>query len=222
MKIIKPAVITLIVIALLVGGLLLKTFYDAGEFKTINPHFSASCRSIPGVFSSEDITIDQETGMAFISSADRRTRWSGTGRPRQGAIFGLDLKTQNPQLVNLTVDFSKEFNPHGIGLWVGKDGKRSLFVVNHRKDGHFVEVFDLKDNKLVHRNSVSGALMHSPNDVIPTGPESFYVTNDHGNTSGPGRAVEEYLQLARATVLYYDGREFRTVAAASPMPTGST
>ena len=211
MKMFKSAIITLIVLALLVAGLIVKTYYDAGEFKKINPHFNAECKAISGVLSSEDITIDPKTGMAFISSADRRTQWSSSSDEQKGAIYGLDLNSRDPELVNLTADFSKEFNPHGIGLWIGGNGK-SLFVVNHRQDGHFVEIFDFKNNRLIHRESIQGSLMHSPNDVIPVGPRAFYVTNDHGNKSELGRVVEEYLQLARSLVLYYDGHDFRIVA----------
>jgi arylesterase/paraoxonase len=87
-------------------------------------------------------------------------------------------------------------------------------VVNHPRDGHFVEIFDYRGGKLVHRQSVSGALMHSPNDVLPVGPAAFYVTNDHGNATSFGRMAEEYLQLARSYVLYYDGKSFRKVAEA--------
>ena len=212
MKIFKAAIITLIVLALVVGGLIVKTYYDAGEFKKINPNFDAECEAISGVLSSEDITIDPKTGIAFISSADRRTRWSSGSHVQKGAIYGFDLNSRDPELVNLKADFSKEFNPHGIGLWIGGNGNPSLFVVNHRRDGHFVEIFDFKNNKLIHRESIEGALMHSPNDVIPVGPRAFYVTNDHGNTSELGRVVEKYLQLARSLVLYYDRNDFRIVA----------
>jgi arylesterase/paraoxonase len=114
--------------------------------------------------------------------------------------------------VNLTADFSKELNPHGIGWWMAENGDLSVFVVNHPRDGHFVEIFDYRGGKLVHRRSVSGDLMHSPNDVLPVGPDSFYVSNDHGNSTGFGRLAEEYLQLARSYVLYYDGKNFRRVA----------
>ena len=211
MKFFKAAVIILIVLALVVGGLIAKTLFDAGEFKKISPNFKAECRSVPGVLSSEDITINLKTGMALISSADRRARWSNTSHVQKGAIYGFDLKARDPELVNLTAGFSGEFNPHGIGLWMGEN-RTSLFVVNHRESGHFVEIFDFKNNRLTHRESIEGTLMHSPNDVIPVGPGSFYVTNDHGNTSEWGRVVEEYLQLARSQVLYYDGDDFRVVA----------
>ena len=214
MQVFKKAVIVVLILAVIATGLGIKTFYDAGEFKTITPHFNGQVETIAGVLSSEDITIHPPTAMAFISSDDRRAHWSRKNQARQGAIYGFDLKSSDPRLVNLTEDFSPELNPHGIGWWMAENGDLSLFVVNHRREGHFVEIFDYRGGKLVHRQSVSGALMHSPNDVIPVGPVSFYVTNDHGNSTALGRAAEEYLQLARSYVLYYDGRTFRKVAEA--------
>jgi arylesterase/paraoxonase len=198
------------ILVLILGGFVFKTFRDAGELKEIEPLSSGTCQAISGVQSSEDITIHPKTGMAFISSDDRRPLFRG-GHGKQGAIYGFDLKADHPDLVNLTSDFDKDFHPHGIGLFLGEDGRASLFVVNHRKEGHFVEIFDLTAGRLVHRKSVRGALMHSPNDVLPDGPESFYVTNDHGYDTKTRRTLEEYLQLARAYVLYYDGNQFRVL-----------
>jgi len=212
MQLIKKLIITVLVLVFALAGLGVKTFYDAGEFKEIRPHFTGEVTTVAGVLSSEDITIYPPAAMAFISSDDRRAHWSGQGQSRPGAIFGLDLNSANPQLVNLTADFPHQLNPHGIGLRATPDGDLSLLVVNHREEGHFVEIFDYREDKLVHRQSVSGALMHSPNDVIPVGPSAFYVTNDHGNATALGRMVEEYLQLARSYVLFYDGKSFRKVA----------
>jgi arylesterase/paraoxonase len=212
MKFFKKLIIIFLVLVVVLGGLVAKTFYDAGEFKEITPHFSGQVTTIAGVLSSEDITIHPPTGMAFISSDDRRAHWSAKRQSRQGAIFGMDLNSAESRLVNLTSDFPHQLNPHGIGWWEAPNGDLSLLVVNHREDGHFVEIFDYRESKLVHRQSVSGDLMHSPNDVIPVGPNAFYVTNDHGNSTELGRMAEEYLQLARSYVLFYDGKTFRKVA----------
>ena len=192
-------------------ALVFKTLYDAGEFKTITPRASGPCQTVGGVLSSEDITIHPQTGMVFISSDDRRP-WFHGGKGEQGAILGYDLAASSPSLVNLTSDFQKEFHPHGIGLFVDKGGAASLFVVNHTQKGHFVEIFDLKQGKLMHRRSIRDRLMISPNDVLPVGTEAFYVTNDHGSASRWGRTLEDYLQLARSNVLYYDGKTFHKVA----------
>ena len=196
MKFVKISLVIIVVLVLVAGGLVFKTLRDAGVFKKINPHFGGQCEAVSGTPGPEDITIHPVTGMAFISSDDRRGLLQGGARA-EGAIYGFDLRATDPQLVNLTKGFGEEFHPHGIGLYLGENGRASLFVVNHRGNGHFVEVFDYMERKLVHRASISGGLMNSPNDVIPVGPYRFYVTNDHGCTSELGRTLEDYLQLAR-------------------------
>ena len=213
MKYAKRAVIVFLILAMVLVGLVIKTFYDAGEFREIKAHFNGQVDVIGGVLSSEDITIQHQSGIAFISSDDRRAHQPGSKtRARQGAIFGFDLSSSDPRLKDLTADFNKELNPHGISLWTAADGALSVFVVNHRQDGHFVEIFDYRDGKLIHRQSVSGSLMHSPNDVLAVGHNTFYVTNDHGSAMALWRMFEDYLQLARSYVLFYDGENFRKVA----------
>ena len=211
MKVLKIFIIVLVFLTVVIGAPVLILFRDAGEFKKITTHFRGLCTDIKGVHSSEDITVHPITGLAFISSCDRRAVSLGR-QPRQGAIFGFNLKETLAKLVNLTPDFKKPFRPHGIGLWLGTDGRTSLFVVNHPPDGHFVEIFDFKDNRFFHRESISDPLMRSPNDVIPVGPRHFYVTNDHGSTTKFGRTLEDYLRLARSYVLFYDGKHCRKVA----------
>jgi len=106
MKTFKAAIITLIVLVLVVGGLIVKTYYDAGEFKNINPHFNAECETISGFLSSDDITIDPKTGQAFISSADRRTRWAGSSHPKLLTFvkYSKDPEKLSPaQVLKITV-----------------------------------------------------------------------------------------------------------------------
>jgi len=190
MKIFKKILLVVVVLAMALGGFLLKTFYDAGEFSKIQSHFIGNCEAVEGVLSSEDITIHPRTGVAFISSDDRRQPPEGQNA-RRGAILAYNLAAQDPQLVDLTREFDGEFRPHGIGLLLGEEGNDRLFVVNHRSDGHFVEIFEYMGDRLVHLESVSGDQMHSPNDVIPVGPRAFYVTNDHGSAEGIGRTLAD-------------------------------
>ncbi len=201
----------LFIAILIIGFLILKTYRDAGEFKKIHPYGGKDCRLLSGVQSSEDITFLPDRPYAFVSSDDRRA-WFRGEHGKQGAIFGLDLSRPEPVLAPLTTDFDLDFHPHGIGLYAPSPDSVWLFVVNHRSDGHYIEVFRFTGERLVHLRSVSGALMHSPNDVIPIDSLRFYVTNDHGNRSELGRTLEEYLQLARSFVLYYDGSQFHKVA----------
>ena len=212
MKALKITFLVFGVIIILLIGLVVRIFWNAGQFKSIEPHSSGDCRVLTGVMSSEDITIHPQTGFAFISSDDRRALASGSAK--QGAIYGYGLEAEEPGLINLTSDFKQEFHPHGLGLYIAENSMVSLFVVNHRKDGHFIEIFDYMGDRLVHRESIKGPLMTSPNDVLPVGKRSFYVTNDHGQVAGFKRTLEEYLQLPWSYVLYYDGHRFQKVAEA--------
>ena len=61
----------LILFFIFIFGFILKTLSDAGEFKTLDTHFSGDCLQIPGVVGAEDITF-LKNGTALISSDDRR------------------------------------------------------------------------------------------------------------------------------------------------------
>lgn len=206
----KIFLIIFIIIVLAAGVFLLDLYRVAGEFKNIEPHFHGQIHRIPGVVGAEDITIHPQTGVALISCDDRRATFRG--EPTKGGIYAYDLRSPNPQLVNLTSEFEPQFHPHGMSLFFGENGQERLFVVNHRSDGDFVEIFDYIEGGLQYVESINGELMHSPNDLVAVGPRSFYVTNDHGSASEFGRTLEDYLRLPKANVLYYDGDRFRVVA----------
>ncbi len=198
------------VIVVLAIILSLKTFHDAGEFKSIVSRCDCECVEFHGLAGPEDITIDPVTGRAFISADDRRA--AKAGKVVRGEIYGFDTRAANPKPVPLTGDLPFDFHPHGISLYRGDGGDVRLFVVNHRTDGNYIEIFKVRGERITHLESISGPLMHSPNDVAAAGRRSFYVTNDHGSLTKTGRMVEDYLQLKRSFVLYYDGSAFRIVA----------
>ena len=101
-------------VVLLAVGFFLQLLHAAGQFKTLEPHFSGSCTSVAGILGAEDITIHPRTRVAYISAADRRSMLAGgTGR---GAIYAYDLKRESPQLQNLTPDADEDFHPHGIKI----------------------------------------------------------------------------------------------------------
>lgn len=183
----------------------------AGESKTIQPHFSGTCKTIGGLSGPEDITIHPTEAVAYIAAYDRKAvRAGGKGR---GAIFAYDLKSDAAAPVDLTPDADEDFRPHGISLFAGRDGKDVLFVVNHQGGAHRIEVFDLRDGVLAHRESIASPLLVSPNDLAAVGPDTFYVTNDHGSRAEWTRKSEDYLRLRRSNVLYYDGSQFVEVAS---------
>jgi arylesterase/paraoxonase len=212
----KGIKVALIVLVIIFGYLVFAILVPSGMFKTIEPHFEGKVTSLElPVAGPEDITIDQKTGLAFISVDDRRANRNNRDSI-QGAILIMNLTDSLPILRNVTPATLTDFHPHGISLWKSANGHIFLFAVNHSQNNneHFVERFEWKNDSLVHLESIRDAeLMTSPNDVTAIGERSFYVTNDHGySQKGLGRTLEEYLQRKISYVNYFDGNSFKKVA----------
>lgn len=205
----RNLIIALAVLAVAVVILVVKTLRDAGEFKKLTAHSACVCTAVPGVPGPEDVAIDRSTGTAFISSFDRRAYIEGKILP--GAIFAYNLEGR-PVLRNLTEGTAMKLYPHGISFYTAPDGKKYLFVINHQTAEQLVEIFEYAGGGLKHRETVRGGAIISPNDIAAAGPRQFYFTNDHGSTSRFGKLMEDYLQLSRANITYYDGKSFRVVA----------
>ncbi len=205
----KKSIITIIVLIFIFIVFVIKTLYDAGEFKTINPSSNYSCKPVDSIPGPEDIVIDYNSGIAYISSDDRRA--FARGKNINGAIFSYNTKTK--VLNKMESNFPFEFHPHGIDLIAITKDKLLLYVVNHRTDGHYIEKFIIQGNNLKYIKSIEDQnLMFSPNDLVMISEDMFYVTNDHGNKSAFGKSLEEYLQLANSYVLFYDGKQFNIKA----------
>ncbi|XP_008321724.1 serum paraoxonase/arylesterase 2-like [Cynoglossus semilaevis] len=165
---------------------------------------------------SEDITIIRD-GLAFIS-----TGLSYPGMPDPdgpGKIYSLDL--QDPRLKPLELRVSRNFdldsfNPHGISAYVSpSDDEIYLFVVNHPHHGSQVEVFQFveDDQSLLHLKTIKHELLHSVNDIVAVGVDSFYATNDHyfSNTAFTS-LIELVLAQPWTNVVYYSPDDVRVVA----------
>ncbi|MBJ6766081.1 SMP-30/gluconolactonase/LRE family protein [Myxococcaceae bacterium JPH2] len=192
---------------LLVGGFVLKTLADAGQFKHLSPHFAGHCVPVAGMPGGEDITFHPTTGEAYVSSDDRRA--TQAGHPVPGGIYRFDPTGASPPTL-LTGTFSADFHPHGLSLYVAPDGTQTLFVINHPSTGGAqVERFQVSaEGALVHTRTVRDPALVSPNDLVAVDAERFYVTNDHHFPPGSLQVVEDYLQLARGNVVYFDGKGF--------------
>ena len=196
-------------ILLIAAGVWVYFFLQAaGYFRTMEAKFDGTCKPVTaaGFVGPEDITIDAETGTAYLSGYDRRATMAG--RPTTGGIWTYNLADPNAQLVNVTPEANAEFLPHGISLYRAPDGKKTLFVINHGANRQSVEIFDIEPGKLTHRRTVTGPELISPNDLVGVGPNQFFFTNDHAHVAGIQRQLEDYLRLKQTTVGYYDGTKF--------------
>jgi arylesterase/paraoxonase len=160
----------------------------------------------------EDITIDAQSGIAFLSCDDRRAPKRGDTLP--GAIFALDLKTPSPTLHAVSGTFGgRNFHPHGISFYRHPDGQMRLFVVNHpRGESATIEVFSWDGHLLTHEHTFSSPLLFSPNDVCGVGLSQFYASNDHGSRSNFGWFWEAFLKQRKSYVVYFDGERFTRAA----------
>lgn len=201
---------TVFIIIIAVLGILalyiLNTLYSAGVFKTLKPHLEGTIKTIyttmPGT---EDLDIDYQKGLLFVSSTDRWEQLKG--KPVEGGIYLLQLDSGIAPR-KLPTTYKGVFRPHGISFF-SKEGGDYLFVVNHRSDDDsYVELFQFKNDTLFYKKSFSDRLLFSPNDVVGVDSNQFYVTNDHGTKKGKGRMAEDYLRLPWSYLLYYNGAQF--------------
>jgi len=199
----------LVILILVVGFFIVKTLYQAGQFKTIDEHFDGEVTNIytnmPGP---EDMQVDYATGNLFIASATRRKNENSLN----DGIYLLNLDSgEVPVLLPNTL--KEPFHPHGISL-LRKDSTLYIFAVNHNDKGDYVESFRYNDNTLQHMASYSSPEMCCPNDLVATDIDKFYVTNDHGAKKGVMRIIEDYIRIPRSSLFYFDGESF--IKAAGP------
>lgn len=186
----------------------------SGAFAALEPRLVDQCDRIDIAPGTEDVTIDSETNLAFISAADRRAWFNqdgGTGAAQTNGIYAMSVDA--PHEVRRVSPAMDDFLPHGISLWRGPNGEKRLFVVNHpTRGGQYVEIFDIgPGGVLSHVDSISFDAMNSPNDVLAVGPRQFFVTNDRGYETGIMSVLEAYLALPFASIAYFDGDKGRIV-----------
>lgn len=197
-----------------IGWSLMHSVPLSGAFATLEPKLVDQCRRVNIAPGTEDITIDDDLGVAFISAADRRAWYNETGgadvNPKNG-IYMLSL--DDADMVTKVSPEAKNFLPHGLSLWKGADGGKRLFVVNHPPSGsEIVEIFSVGETgALAHLESISFSAMHSPNDVVAVGPRQFYATNDRGYEEGLMATLEAYMALPFSSIVYFDGEEGRII-----------
>jgi len=200
----------------LVGGasaLTVSALVPTGQFTTLKPILPVQCTKLPGAVGAEDFAIDWPSGRAYVSSLDRRRLADGDKSVR-GELFALDLGAAPEQRTfrPLTAGKPRDFRPHGVSLYRGKDGARRLFAINHRSDGtHSVEIYKVEGDRLVHLKSVRDPGLGSPNDVLAVGPDRFYVTDD-GGRGDFARGIDMVFQRKRTGVVYFDGARARDAA----------
>jgi arylesterase/paraoxonase len=214
MRFLKRLLAVIGVLVLLVGAVSVWMLARGGAFQDLRPHFAGSCQALPLEGSAEDILIDRERGIAYLSLLDRKSVVAG--EDVQGTVARIDLNTRPFAAVPALLTQPGELRPHGMSLYVGPDGARRLFVINHGArrgvDPEAVEIFaETAPGEFSHAATVRGDALHSPNDLVAVGPNQFYVANDRA-LGGGMRAGLQQLGLGASPLSYFDGDDGRYVA----------
>ncbi len=197
---------------------------NSGMLRELSWQEYGHCEQIAGPVGAEDITIDGQTGIAYIGADDRRAyliHGDQKATPN-GGIWSLDLNQANSQPLLMQHDLEGVFHPHGIALYDAGE-RKLLYVVNHlTATEHEIDVFEVvSPTQLALQKRIRYDALISPNDIYVVAEDRFYVTNDHAY---PRHTVmeklEDYLGLALASISYYDGSRGQIVLDGLQYPNG--
>ena len=162
----------------------------------------------------EDVVIDAEAGIAYVSSQARPLGFGARRYMQSGAIYTLRLGDPTPQPRNAMLHITKtpdgfdpaKFHPHGIDLSVDEEGRARLFAISHTEEGSRVEVFDILDRatgKLGHIRSIGpDGVLTNPNDIAAVSRNEFYLTNSHESEQRVVVMLEEILHMRTGSVAH--------------------
>jgi len=199
--------ILILVVILLVAGHFAKILIDSGQFRKIQNQGFGSCKLRAEIPGAEDMEYSPAQKLIFVAS-DNRPQKGEKDKP-SGGIYAFSPENNAPaHLVSPALPFP--FHPHGLGLWE-EDGNTRVFVVNHRGEESTIEVFDWMGGQLIHVRSFSHDVLVTPNDILATGAEEFFVSHDHGSRSHFAQTLEHFSRIGRGYLTRYDGTSFFVV-----------
>jgi len=218
MRVIKRILKIIGVLVLVAGVGTLYVLNRGGAFRKIEPHFAGNCESLPLDASAEDMTVDRERGLVYVSYLDRQGLIKGEGKAPgsvQGTVMRLDLNRQPLVLEDALLDKPAHLRTHGLSLYVDPAGQRSLFVINHPlnrgTEPELVEIFDeVQPGQFRHRETIASPLFNSPNDMAAVGAHQFYVANDKVLKGGLAAGLQQ-LGIGASPLTYFDGKTARVV-----------
>ena len=213
-RIIKRLLLIVAIIVVVVAAASFAFVYRSGEFRELNAHFDGQCEALGLPGSAEDIQIDRERGLAYLSVVDRRAVVEG--KPVQGMIYVLDLNASTPTPRPAIPTPPAHFRPHGLSLFIAGNGQRYLLAINHpaaEDELEAVEIFaESAPGVLKHSETIADVSMLSPNNLVAVGPRQFYVANNSGATNRFDRMTEMLFWRGISTLVYFDGEQARVAA----------
>ncbi|TGL63359.1 arylesterase [Leptospira sarikeiensis] len=173
-----------------------------------------NCSKVSGMPGPEDLAVDREAGLLYVSSHERRIK------DQEGKIYFIELNSTGLQPKLLETEYPKNFRPHGISL-LNKDGKYRLYVISHITlyKEHSIEVFERtekpsansKAGKWKHIQTLQDPLVTSPNDLSVASGNEIFVSNDHGEGGFMTYLFHDLFRMKRSEIAYYDGKTWSSL-----------
>lgn len=221
MKVGKLVSRTAIVLAVILVALVARVLHQTHAFLDVEPVPVEDCEVIGDFTGSEDIEIDYETGIAYVSSFD--FRGSSLGEQVNGEIYMFNPGDPIGSLKVATKTRPEILNIHGLSLYNKPEGGKQLYLINHNPEGEKVEVFDLVDGgMLVHKETITGPGLVSPNDLVVVGERQFYFSNDDSTRDLTRRMLHHLFGGVAGDITFFDGSEFQVVYEVDGMANGIT
>ncbi len=203
-------------------GLILRSLDAMGLFtESPAPVSCAGAQTIGTAADTQDMQYDAASNTVFIAAASRRP---GVPPTRDGIYAYAPGQAGAPVKLKGT---AADFHPRGISLFRDADGSLTLAAIDYPARGNpSIDVFDVTTPaggiRLHERERVSGDLLVSPSAVAAVGKDAFYVANAHTSRSDFALALEHYLVLPWADVVYFDGTSFHVAAKGLTSASGIT
>ncbi|XP_062611799.1 serum paraoxonase/arylesterase 1-like [Saccostrea cucullata] len=197
--------------------------------KTLWNHRPGKCHIVEGIDHGSEDMQTTKSGLTFITSGVNGVL---SGRVYQeyykkhnvrGRIMLFNMEKPEEGVKELRITGNRfsydDFYPHGISVLEDED-KVLLFVVVHRNEHDTVEKFEFleKTLELKHLETYTGTLVHTLNDVVATGPDTFYTT-DYLYYRDSRHILEILFELHFGHVLYFNGSNF--IIASEPTYTAN-
>ena len=211
-------VIGAIILALL--ALAIDLALVSGAFRSFDTGFAGQCSSVAVGGSAEDVQIDRERGIAYLSVLDRAS--VARGEAASGSVMLLDLNLAEPAPRAATAYDPDDFRPHGMSLLQLPGAASRLFAISHRADGsHTVEIAEKgPDGAFFPKETLRDPAFFHPNALAAVGPRQFYLANDSGAQGKFAQAGEALLGRGSGDLVYYDGSKARVLASGLRFPAG--
>lgn len=183
-----------------------------GVLREIRIKHPGTCKVLEGDYNGAEDLVALPTGEVLATTGGLDTLKNEFPHLYHGdKLILIDgLKISNIRLEN----FDADFVPHGVGIKQVDNSNYLVFVINHRKDDDYVEMFTWDRSSedglsMTHYNAVSAKQMGiwgNMNDVAIVSKTSFYVTNDKFVGSKIGR-ISHYLGLPVCKFVFWkDGK----------------